>query len=127
MVSARGAKSFLTRTTGILAGLFFVTSLGLAVLVKNHMNEKRNILAEAVSAPDAIAPSETPLKTEGPVSGAAHAPAQAAPTISEEPIPAGAEGAESVPATALEKNKKRKKSPKKAGSKTTQPKAKKDL
>ena len=123
MVSARGAKSFLTRTTGILAGLFFITSLGLAVLVKNHMNEKRNILAEAVSASDVIAPS----KTEESVSIADQAPVQTTPTTPEEHVTAGAVAAESAPAPAHEKKKKRKKSPKKAGSKTTQPKAKKDL
>jgi preprotein translocase subunit SecG len=33
---ARGAASFLTRTTGVLAGLFFVLSLGMGIWLSHH-------------------------------------------------------------------------------------------
>ena len=33
---ARGAASFLTRTTGVLAGLFFVLSLGMGIYLSHH-------------------------------------------------------------------------------------------
>lgn len=51
---AQGASSFLSRTTAILAALFFSTSLGLAVLVGNNQGdtdlmaapEVENVLAD---------------------------------------------------------------------------------
>ncbi len=37
---ARGSSSFLTRTTGILAAMFFITSLSLAYLTGQHHTRK---------------------------------------------------------------------------------------
>lgn len=44
MFGAQGASSFLSRTTAILATLFFATSLGLAVLV-GYQNDEADLLS----------------------------------------------------------------------------------
>jgi len=53
MVSGRGAASLLTRSTAILAGLFFVTSLSLAALA--GIKKKNDILD--INAPVSAAPA----------------------------------------------------------------------
>lgn len=50
---ARGAASFLSRTTAILATTFFVTSLTLAYLAGNVDNKSDDIMDTPVSAPEA--------------------------------------------------------------------------
>jgi preprotein translocase subunit SecG len=45
LMGARGASDFLTRTTAILATLFFVTSITLALLAKGASVKERSILA----------------------------------------------------------------------------------
>jgi preprotein translocase subunit SecG len=70
---SRGSANFLSRATGILAALFFLTSLSLAYVV--HGQKK------ATSVIDAAAPSaktETPAKTEPPV-----APTDSTPKVPE--------------------------------------------
>ena len=62
-MSGRGTANLLTRTTAILAALFFTISLGLALLNKGTNGAGRDILAPA---PSAAAP-------------ALHAPAKPAP------------------------------------------------
>ncbi len=49
MMSARGAASLLTRTTAILAALFMISSLGLAVLA-NQSKEPASVLDAAPAA-----------------------------------------------------------------------------
>ncbi len=62
---ARGAASFLTRTTAILATCFFATSLGLAYLY-GEVSERRSV-TEAV--PENVVPAEgdTPALNPGSV------------------------------------------------------------
>lgn len=66
---AQGAASFLSRTTAIFATLFFITSLGLAVL-GGHQTKKADIIMDA--APAAVA---DPAKADIPVTTLPAAPA----------------------------------------------------
>ncbi len=77
MVSGRGAASLLTRTTAILAGLFFVTSLTLAALA--GLKKKHDVLD--INVPVSSAPAQSaPLTLPEPATNAAPA-APAAPAI----------------------------------------------
>jgi preprotein translocase subunit SecG len=77
---ARGAASFLTRTTAVLAGIFFLLSLGMGMYLSHH----------------GVAPS--PQQTLGVMAGAS-APAASAPAAS---APATGVPAASVPARQAE-------------------------
>lgn len=94
-----GAGNVLTRSTAILATLFFVASIGLAVMAKHKAEAAREggipVAVEALpgdnaapSAPGAAAPAETPSAPSSDIPSAADAPVTA---------PA-AEGAGEVPA-----------------------------
>ena len=63
---AQGAASFLSRTTAILAALFFTTSLGLAVMNSQQSVAKNLIIDHKVEqdVPSAVA---SPAATEVPV------------------------------------------------------------
>jgi preprotein translocase subunit SecG len=74
---AQGAASFLSRSTAILATLFFATSLGLAI-VNGHKDTERDLMAtpaanesglpvvEGVKTPEAMPPVTTPDTQEVP-------------------------------------------------------------
>jgi len=51
LMSARGSANLLTKTTGILAALFFATSIGLTVLGQLN-NESSSILQQATEQTD---------------------------------------------------------------------------
>ncbi len=81
---ARGAASFLTRTTAILATLFFITSLTLAYLATME--------SKPVSAADKLEQIEAPVSDVPVVEEApASAPAQDAVPAAEDAVPAAAE------------------------------------
>lgn len=71
LFSPRGASDTLTRTTAILAVLFFVTCLGLNLLVAHSVRPK-SILDSAPAPAQTTAPLQKP---------AAPAPAQPAPLV----------------------------------------------
>jgi preprotein translocase subunit SecG len=71
LFSPRGASDTLTRTTAILAVLFFITCLGLNLLVRNQ-HVDRSILDSPA------APARTAQPLQRPV---APAPAQQAPAV----------------------------------------------
>lgn len=48
---SRGSATFLSRSTGVLATLFFITSLALAVMVARGTSERQSIVDGAESAP----------------------------------------------------------------------------
>ncbi|TAN06531.1 MAG: preprotein translocase subunit SecG [Rhodanobacteraceae bacterium] len=78
---ARGAASFLTRTTGVLAALFFILSLGMGIYLSHH----------------GVAPS--PKQSLGVMAGVgSSAPATSAPATS---APASAAPVGSAPATSV--------------------------
>ena len=54
---ARGASSFLSRTTAILATVFFTTSLSLAYLAANKDNKVQDIM----DAPEVLVPQQRDL------------------------------------------------------------------
>ncbi|MFA5119896.1 preprotein translocase subunit SecG [Zavarzinia sp.] len=83
-MSARGAANFLTRTTGILAGLFMLTSLALTFFA--HHGDSGSIVdrIEQQQAPT-IVPSEPAAPAVPNGSTAAPAPASTAPAA---PVPA---------------------------------------
>lgn len=71
---ARGSSSFLSRSTGILAALFFVTSLSLAYL--SGQNIERRSVTEVVAPAKSVAPAEAEQK---------QAPASDVPVVPERP------------------------------------------
>jgi preprotein translocase subunit SecG len=82
MMPVRGSANIVTRTTGILAAIFFVTSLTLAILAGGHNRSE--------SLADSIAQQENAQQVAPPVDGAdAPAPATtpAAPVTPEAPQP----------------------------------------
>ncbi len=75
---ARGAASFLSRTTAILATTFFVTSLSLAYLASNQDNKAKDIM----DAPVAQEPAQRdlpPVAAEPPAPVKSDIPAVAPP------------------------------------------------
>ena len=90
---ARGSASFLSRTTAVLATLFFLTSLGLTYLF-SQQKESTSVVDTVTQQAPAPVPTPTPLpslpatpatNTAAPATGTDAAPAQPAPA----PAPAG--------------------------------------
>lgn len=70
--SARGTANFLTRMTGICAGLFFLTSLVLGIMAGQHTSRNTGILSNLdASAPTASAPAQLPDASTEQVQGSA--------------------------------------------------------
>lgn len=90
-MSARGAASFLTRATGILAALFMLTSIGLTMLSRDHGQRSlidRIPTSETVPAPAAPTPSVPDvLPPAAPSPGGVAAPAES-PAIPAPAVPA---------------------------------------
>jgi preprotein translocase subunit SecG len=76
---AQGAASFLSRSTAVLATLFFLSSLGLAWL-----NSNKNVVADFMSAPAAKQEAETDLGLPN-VGGAETVKVPASPIPSSQP------------------------------------------
>jgi preprotein translocase subunit SecG len=94
---ARGSGSFLSRTTAILATLFFVTSLGLSYLFAQQ--------PEATSVVDRVQPAPTAPAPAGPPPGMLPSiPAEPTPTtgtapaVTQEPAAAPAQAPAETPA-----------------------------
>ena len=96
---ARGSASFLSRTTAVLATLFFLTSLGLTYLFSQHKEATSVVDTVTQEAPAPVttpaplpslpaAPAtSTPAPTTAPATRTEAAPARQAPSPS--PAPAG--------------------------------------
>ena len=67
LVSVRGSANLLTRTTAILAVVFFVTSLTLAILASNRM-ESRSIMDDVPATPAVPAQPQQPAQPGVPLS-----------------------------------------------------------
>jgi preprotein translocase subunit SecG len=76
LFGAAGSANFLSRTTAILATVFFLSSLGLTYLATNH-EAARDLMQQGV-APKA--PATAPKAGELPQQAAPAAPAAPAPT-----------------------------------------------
>lgn len=80
LMSARGAADFLTRATGVLAGLFVLLSIALAVLAAtSHDNSIDTSLARSPSAPPVTSQAPAP-DSANPFATAAQNAAAAAGT-----------------------------------------------
>lgn len=76
LFGARGSANFLSRTTGVLATIFFLTSLGLTVIYSRQVEVKSvtDLAAPSVPvAPAAPAPAPAPAPTP-PVQGVPEIP-----------------------------------------------------
>ena len=67
LVSVRGSANLLTRTTAILAVVFFVTSLTLGILASNRM-ESRSIMDDVPATPAVPAQPQQPAQPGVPLS-----------------------------------------------------------
>lgn len=92
---ARGSASFLTRTTGVLAALFFILSLGMGIYLSHHgvkPNPKQTL--GVMAGVGSSAPASAPATSAAPASApAASAPVQqsevpAAPAAAKSDVPA---------------------------------------
>ncbi|EEA01096.1 preprotein translocase, SecG subunit [Burkholderia sp. H160] len=84
LFGATGSANFLSRTTAVLAALFFATTLALTYLGAYHVKPSAGLLGAAATAP---------VATSAPVAGSA--PAAASPAVPASPA--------SVPATGVPK------------------------
>jgi preprotein translocase subunit SecG len=93
---ARGSASFLSRTTAVLATLFFLTSLGLTYLFSQHKEATSVVDTVKQEAPAPVTTpaqmpmtpaTNTPAPAAAPATGTEAAPAQQTPPPA--PAPAG--------------------------------------
>ena len=64
-LTGRGTANLLTRTTAVLAACFFVTSLGLTLLV-NATGERRSIIEDLPASAPVEQPVEAPTEPAAP-------------------------------------------------------------
>ncbi|MFO1305163.1 MAG: preprotein translocase subunit SecG [Burkholderiales bacterium] len=76
LFGAAGSANFLSRTTAVLAAVFFVSSLGLTYLGSIHAPAK-DVMQQGVmgNLPKSDAPAPAPAPATAPVPGSAPAPA----------------------------------------------------
>jgi len=74
LFGASGSANFLSRTTAILATVFFVTSLSLAYLASNQPKTSGSVMQEPVKSQPSQAPVETPAAPAGADSKAKDVP-----------------------------------------------------
>ncbi len=66
LVGARGAASFLTRGTAVLAGLFFLTSIVLSILSGAGADRSRSLITDGVPAGGGMGQHGAPVETPEP-------------------------------------------------------------
>ena len=88
LFGASGSANFLSRTTAVLAAVFFISSLGLTYLGSMHTPAK-DVMQQGVMGnmpkSDAPAPGQPPASTPSPVPSSAPAPSNEAPKPGEVP------------------------------------------
>ncbi|MBK1793091.1 preprotein translocase subunit SecG [Devosia sp. WQ 349] len=97
LVSARGSANLLTRTTAILATLFFVSAIGLTILAELDRGTS-SILDNAVTNSDGSQPS-TVLDALNALQGDLPVPAAPAQSTTDLPVPVAPAEAPAAPAT----------------------------
>ncbi|MBJ6986304.1 MULTISPECIES: preprotein translocase subunit SecG [unclassified Devosia] len=97
LVSARGSANLLTRTTAILATLFFVSAIGLTILAELDRGTS-SILDNAVTNSDGSQPS-TVLDALNALQGDLPVPAAPAQSATDLPVPVAPAEAPAAPAT----------------------------
>ncbi|NML33112.1 preprotein translocase subunit SecG [Paraburkholderia antibiotica] len=79
LFGATGSANFLSRTTAVLAALFFVTTLALTYLGAFHAKPSAGVLGAAATAPVAASPASVPAAAgSAPVAASPAAPASPA-------------------------------------------------
>ena len=73
LFGASGSANFMSRTTGILAAIFFLTSLGLSYMATNRVQAPVSVMdtVKSESLPPIPAAPSTPAKLDTPVPAAA--------------------------------------------------------
>ena len=88
LFGAAGSANFLSRTTAVLAAVFFVSSLGLTYLGSMH-GPAKDVMQQGVMGnlpkSEAPAPGQPPASTPAPVPGSTPAPSSEAPKPGEVP------------------------------------------
>jgi preprotein translocase subunit SecG len=92
LFGAAGSANFLSRTTAILATLFFVTSIGLTFFGTLH-GKPQGVMEQGVME-KTVVPPKTPASTPGEVPGAPSTPSSQAPAA---PAPSGTSTPGEVP------------------------------
>ncbi len=103
---ARGSASFLTRTTGVLAALFFILSLAMGIYLSRtgmqKPQENLGVMAGAAGAPATSAPpasAKTAVPLQAPAAGVPASPAvPAAPLQQNSEVPQATPAKAAVPA-----------------------------
>lgn len=67
LFGASGSANFMSRTTGVLAAMFFLTSLSLSYMATNRVKAPVSVMDTVKTEAPPVAPS-APVKTEAPVS-----------------------------------------------------------
>ncbi|MDZ7753743.1 MAG: preprotein translocase subunit SecG [Gammaproteobacteria bacterium] len=75
---SQGSGSFLTKTTAVLATVFFLNSIGLAMLASGSGGERDSSVLERVLGPEDEIPSAPPDRAAPPASDVPDVPASAA-------------------------------------------------
>jgi len=94
---ARGSGSFLSRATGILATLFFLTSLGLSYLF-SQQQAPTSVVDRVQSAPTAPAPASPPAGMLPSVPAESAPATGAAPAVTQQPATPPAQAPAETPA-----------------------------
>ena len=84
LFGASGSANFLSRTTAILAAIFFVTSLGLTYLGSNR-SESKGVIERAKDVPAPAQKKDTPAAVPAPSIPVPAAPAESGSKASEVP------------------------------------------
>ncbi|MDD5176013.1 MAG: preprotein translocase subunit SecG [Sterolibacterium sp.] len=66
LFGASGSANFMSRTTGVLAALFFLTSLSLSYMATNRVKAPISVMDAVKTEAPSVAP-RAPVKTEAPV------------------------------------------------------------
>ncbi|HEY3596049.1 MAG TPA: preprotein translocase subunit SecG [Paraburkholderia sp.] len=79
LFGATGSANFLSRTTAVLAAVFFVSTLALTYMGAYHAKPSAGVLGTAVTAPATTAAAPAAATASAPVAGAPRASAASAP------------------------------------------------
>ncbi len=74
MMSGRSSANLMTRTTAVLAGCFFLTSIALTVIARNASNTESkidNISVDGPAEPGSVLDGLPPVKSDAPATPAA--------------------------------------------------------
>ncbi|MGF6549814.1 preprotein translocase subunit SecG [Paraburkholderia youngii] len=78
LFGATGSANFLSRTTAVLAALFFATTLALTYFGAYHVKPSAGVLGAAATAPIAASPASAPAAGSAPVAASPAVPASPA-------------------------------------------------